>query len=122
MFIGLSVGNVLTPDDLTLMAKDPIVFALANPDPELPPELGHRHCRIYASGRSDYPNSVNNLLAFPGMFRGDLDARVTTIPGCRVRLGRSRAGTFLERALHHSQRVRSTRRADGDQRRISSCP
>ena len=78
VFIGLSAGNVLTPDDLKLMAHDPIVFALANPDPELPPELGHRHCRIYASGRSDDPDQINNLLAFPGMFRGALDARATT--------------------------------------------
>ena len=78
VFIGLSVGNVLTPDHLRLMAKEPIVFALANPEPELPPELGHRHCRIYASGRSDDPNQINNLLAFPGMFRGALDARATT--------------------------------------------
>ncbi len=77
VFIGLSAGNVLTLNELTLMAPDPIVFALANPDPELPPELGHRHCRIYATGRSDYPNQINNLLAFPGMFRGILDARAT---------------------------------------------
>lgn len=77
VFIGLSAGNVLTPDDLKLMANDPIVFALANPDPELSPELGYRQCRIYASGRSDYPNQINNLLAFPGMFRGALDARAT---------------------------------------------
>ena len=60
------------------MADDPIVFALANPDPELPPELGRRHCRIYATGRSDDPNQINNLLAFPGMFRGALDARART--------------------------------------------
>lgn len=78
VFIGVSAGNVLTPDDLRLMAKDPIVFALANPDPELPSELGRRHCRIYASGRSDDPDQINNLLAFPGMFRGALDARATT--------------------------------------------
>ena len=78
VFIGLSVGNVLTPDDVRLMAEDPIVFALANPDPELPPEPGRRHCRIYATGRSDDPNQINNLLAFPGMFRGALDARATT--------------------------------------------
>ncbi len=78
VFIGLSAGNVLTPDDLRLMAKDPIVFALANPDPELPPALGHRHCRIYATGRSDYPDQINNLLAFPGMFRGALDSGATT--------------------------------------------
>ena len=78
VFIGLSAGNVLTLDDLKVMAHDPIVFALANPDPKLPPELGYRHCRIYANGRSDSPNQINNLLAFPGMFRGALDARVTT--------------------------------------------
>lgn len=78
VFIGLSVGNVLAPDHVRLMAEDPIVFALANPDPELPPEPGHRHCRIYASGRSDDPDQINNLLAFPGMFRGALDARATT--------------------------------------------
>ena len=78
VFIGLSVGNVLTPDHLRLMDEEPIVFALANPEPELLPELGHRHCRIYASGRSDDPNQINNLLAFPGMFRGALDARATT--------------------------------------------
>ena len=78
VFIGLSVGNILTPDHVRLMAEEPIVFALANPDPELPPELGRRHCRIYASGRSDDPNQINNLLAFPGMFRGALDARATT--------------------------------------------
>lgn len=79
VFIGLSAGNILTPDDLRLMATDPIVFALANPDPEIAPELGYRHARIYASGRSDYPNQINNLLAFPGIFRGALDARATTI-------------------------------------------
>ena len=77
VFIGLSVGNVLTPDHVRLMAEEPVVFALANPDPELPPEPGHRHCRIYASGRSDDPNQINNLLGFPGMFRGVLDARAT---------------------------------------------
>ena len=114
VFIGLSASNVLTLDDLKVMAHDPIVFALANPDPELPPELGYRHCRIYANGRSDSPNQINNLLAFPGMFRGALDARVTTFnethaPGRRVRLGRSRAGQFLERAMHHSPTSFDTR-------------
>ncbi len=79
VFIGLSTGNVLRPQDLDLMAPDPIVFALANPDPELAPEDAHTRCRIYASGRSDYPNQSNNLLAFPGIFRGALDVRATTI-------------------------------------------
>ena len=103
VFIGLSASNVLTLDDLKVMAHDPIVFALANPDPELPPELGYRHCRIYANGRSDSPNQINNLLAFPGMFRGALDARVTTFnethaPGRRVRtLADLVPAKFLER-------------------------
>ena len=79
VFIGLSAGNILRPQDLDLMAPDPIVFALANPDPELAPEAAHNHCRIYASGRSDYPNQSNNLLAFPGIFRGALDVQATTI-------------------------------------------
>jgi len=79
VFIGLSVGNVLQPQDLDLMASDPIVFALANPDPEISPEDVQNHCRIYASGRSDYPNQSNNLLAFPGIFRGALDVQATTI-------------------------------------------
>ncbi|RMH08558.1 MAG: NAD-dependent malic enzyme [Nitrospirae bacterium] len=79
VFIGLSTGNVLKPEDLQLMAPDPIVFALANPDPEIAPELALPYCRIYASGRSDYPNQSNNLLAFPGMFRGALDVQARTI-------------------------------------------
>lgn len=77
--IGLSTGNVLTPDDLAVMAPDAIVFALANPEPEISPELALPHCRIYASGRSDYPNQCNNLLAFPGLFRGALDVQAKTI-------------------------------------------
>jgi malate dehydrogenase (oxaloacetate-decarboxylating) len=79
VFIGLSAGNILQPQDLDLMAPDRIVFALANPDPEISPEAAHDHCRIYASGRSDYPNQSNNLLAFPGIFRGALDVQASTI-------------------------------------------
>ncbi len=79
VFIGLSTGNILQPQDLNLMAPDPIVFALANPDPELSPDAANNHCRIYASGRSDYPNQSNNLLAFPGIFRGALDVQAITI-------------------------------------------
>jgi len=77
--IGLSTANVLKPEDLALMAKDPIVFALANPDPEISPELAIPHCRVYASGRSDYPNQCNNLLSFPGIFRGALDVQAKSI-------------------------------------------
>jgi malate dehydrogenase (oxaloacetate-decarboxylating) len=79
VFIGLSRGNILTPDDLQVMAADRIVFAMANPDPEIEPDRALPHCRIMATGRSDYPNQVNNLLAFPGIFRGALDVRARTI-------------------------------------------
>jgi malate dehydrogenase (oxaloacetate-decarboxylating) len=79
VFIGLSVGNVLTADDLDLMAPSPIVFALANPDPEISPELGVSHAAIFATGRSDYPNQINNALAFPGIFRGALDVQTSEI-------------------------------------------
>ncbi len=79
VFIGLSSANLLTPEDLGLMASDRIVFAMANPDPEIKPELAMGRCRIFATGRSDYPNQINNALAFPGIFRGALDARAREI-------------------------------------------
>ena len=79
VFIGLSVGNVLTVDDLESMVPDRIVFALANPDPEVSPELGVSHAAIFATGRSDYPNQINNALAFPGIFRGALDVQASEI-------------------------------------------
>ena len=81
VFIGLSVGNVLTPDLLKKMAKDPIVFALANPVPEIDYNLAvsTRKDIIMATGRSDHPNQVNNVLGFPYIFRGALDVRATEI-------------------------------------------
>ncbi len=79
VFIGLSVGNIVTADDLDLMAPDRIVFAMANPDPEVSPDLAVSHCRIFATGRSDYPNQINNALAFPGIFRGALDVQAREI-------------------------------------------
>jgi malate dehydrogenase (oxaloacetate-decarboxylating) len=79
VFIGVSAANVLTPSDLDLMAPGRIVFAMANPDPEIAPAQALNHCRILATGRSDYPNQVNNLLAFPGIFRGALDVRAREI-------------------------------------------
>ena len=79
VFIGLSVGNILRADDLDVMAPDRIVFAMANPDPEVSPELAASHCRIFATGRSDYPNQINNALAFPGIFRGALDVQAREI-------------------------------------------
>lgn len=81
MFLGLSAANVLTVDMIQSMAKDPIVFALANPDPEISYELAmkSRPDIIFATGRSDYPNQVNNVLGFPYIFRGALDVRAKTI-------------------------------------------
>jgi malate dehydrogenase (oxaloacetate-decarboxylating) len=79
VFIGLSVGNILTAGDLDVMAPDRVVFAMANPDPEVPPDLAASHCRIFATGRSDYPNQINNALAFPGIFRGALDVQAREI-------------------------------------------
>jgi malate dehydrogenase (oxaloacetate-decarboxylating) len=79
VFIGLSVGNILSAEDLDAMATDRIVFAMANPDPEVSPELAASHCRVFATGRSDYPNQINNALAFPGIFRGALDVQASEI-------------------------------------------
>ncbi|GAB4503249.1 MAG: NADP-dependent malic enzyme [Anaerolineales bacterium] len=81
VFYGLSVANVLTPDMVKTMASDPIIFAMANPDPEIRPELAKeaRKDVIIATGRSDYPNQVNNVLGFPFIFRGALDVRARAI-------------------------------------------
>jgi len=79
VFIGMSGPNILRPADLTLMNEDAIVFALANPDPEILPEEAAPHVRIMATGRSDYPNQINNVLGFPGIFRGALDVYARTI-------------------------------------------
>jgi len=81
VFVGLSVGNVVTPDMLKSMAKNPIVFAMANPEPEIAYDIAHdiRKDIIVATGRSDFPNQVNNVLGFPYIFRGALDVRATAI-------------------------------------------
>ncbi|WP_168583074.1 NAD-dependent malic enzyme [Gephyromycinifex aptenodytis] len=79
VFIGLSGPNLLTVEDVRSMASDPIVFAMANPDPEIRPELIKDIAAVIATGRSDFPNQINNVLAFPGIFRGALDAGATTI-------------------------------------------
>src|SRR6266851_4812366 len=70
VFIGVSVSNILTGEDIATMAQDAIVFALANPDPEVDPDAAGQHAAVVATGRSDYPNQINNVLAFPGVFRG----------------------------------------------------
>src|SRR5690349_13497349 len=75
VFIGVSAPNLLTGDDIAKMAERAIVFALANPDPEVDPREAREHAAIVATGRSDQPNQINNVLAFPGVFRGMLDAQ-----------------------------------------------
>src|SRR5581483_5713147 len=92
VFVGLSVGGIVTKDMVKSMAKDPIVFAMANPDPEITYEdaCDARSDVIIATGRSDYPNQVNNVLGFPFIFRGALDCRATTIND-EMKLAASRA-------------------------------
>jgi len=75
VFIGVSAPNILTGDDIGRMAHGAIVFALANPDPEVDPRAARQHAAVVATGRSDQPNQINNVLAFPGVFRGMLDAQ-----------------------------------------------
>ncbi len=79
MFMGLSSPGLLNRDDIKRMASDPVVFAMANPTPEIMPEEAEGLVRVMATGRSDYPNQINNVLAFPGVFRGALDARARRI-------------------------------------------
>ncbi|MEI6448151.1 MAG: NAD-dependent malic enzyme [Actinomycetes bacterium] len=79
LFIGLSGARVMEPEALARMADDSIVFAMANPDPEIAPEEAEKYARIVATGRSDYPNQINNVLCFPGLFRGALDVRAQDI-------------------------------------------
>jgi malate dehydrogenase (oxaloacetate-decarboxylating) len=79
VFIGLSVPRVLTVRDVKSMARDRIVFAMANPVPEIQPEEAERHVRVMATGRSDYANQINNVLCFPGFFRGLLDSRARIV-------------------------------------------
>src|SRR5690625_7608055 len=85
VFIGVSVGNLLTKDMIKSMNEDSIIFAMANPEPEIhPDEAKEAGAKIIGTGRSDFPNQVNNVLAFPGIFRGALDARAT-----RIKIGRA---------------------------------
>ena len=80
IFIGVSAPDIVTAQMVAVMAKDPIVFPMSNPDPEIDPKLALRAgAKIVGTGRSDYPNQINNVLAFPGVFRGALDARASDI-------------------------------------------
>lgn len=79
VFIGVSAGGLLTREHVASMAPEPIVFAMANPEPEIRPELVEDIVGVFATGRSDYPNQINNVLCFPGIFRGALDSRASEI-------------------------------------------
>ena len=79
IFIGVSAPNVINEEDVKSMAPGSIVFALANPDPEIDPVIARKYATVVATGRSDQPNQINNVLAFPGIFRGLLDGRITKI-------------------------------------------
>ncbi|MBV8748797.1 MAG: NAD-dependent malic enzyme, partial [Candidatus Eremiobacteraeota bacterium] len=78
-FIGVSAPGILQPEWIATMGRDPIIFAMANPTPEIMPDLAAQHAAIVGTGRSDFPNQINNLLAFPGIFRGALDCRARKI-------------------------------------------
>jgi malate dehydrogenase (oxaloacetate-decarboxylating) len=79
LLLGLAGPDLVTVDDIKRMNRDPMVFAMANPDPEIRPELAAPHVAIMATGRSDFPNQINNVLCFPGLFRGVLDVRARDI-------------------------------------------
>src|SRR3989338_3381961 len=79
VFVGVSGPNLITADDVKSMADNPIVFALSNPDPEIKPELAKPYVKVIATGRSDYPNQINNVLCFPGFFSGLLDSFATRV-------------------------------------------
>jgi malate dehydrogenase (oxaloacetate-decarboxylating) len=92
VYVGVSGGTV--PEEIVAsMASDAIIFAMANPNPEIHPEVAHRYARVVATGRSDFPNQINNVLAFPGIFRGTFDARATAITeGMKLAAAQALAG------------------------------
>lgn len=95
VFIGVSAPNILTGEDIATMAPNAIVFALANPDPEVSPAAARRHAAVVATGRSDEPNQINNVLVFPGVFRGLLDAGARAIDAsAQVRAAEALAGVL----------------------------
>ena len=101
VFIGVSGPGVLQGADVATMADDAIVFALANPDPEVDPQAAREHAAVVATGRSDEPNQINNVLAFPGIFRGALDAAASDITeAMKVAAARAIAGVVGDEELH----------------------
>ena len=101
VFLGLSRPRLITPEQVEQMAPNAIVFALANPEPEIMPNLIAGKARIIATGRSDFPNQVNNVLCFPGLFRGTIDARATVISEeMKIAAARAIAETIPDDLLH----------------------
>lgn len=101
VFFGLSVPGVIDVNDLANMAKDPIVFAMANPIPEIMPEDAAGHAAVMATGRSDYPNQINNVLCFPGIFRGALNCRASRInEAMKLAAANAIAGIITEEELY----------------------
>jgi malate dehydrogenase (oxaloacetate-decarboxylating) len=93
VFIGVSAPGILQPEWIATMARDPIVFAMANPTPEVMPDVAAPYVAVMGTGRSDFPNQINNLLAFPGIFRGALDCRARKITeGMKLAAARAIAG------------------------------
>jgi malate dehydrogenase (oxaloacetate-decarboxylating) len=96
VYIGVSGGTV-PEETVATMAGDSVIFGLANPNPEVRPEVAHRHARVVATGRSDFPNQINNVLAFPGIFRGAFDVRATSITeGMKLAAAQALAGLVAE--------------------------
>jgi malate dehydrogenase (oxaloacetate-decarboxylating) len=113
VFVGVSAPNLLTGEDIARMADRSIVFALANPDPEVDPAEATQHAAVVATGRSDFPNQINNVLAFPGVFRGLLDARSADItPAMLLAAAKALAGVVSDAELNATYIMPSVFHAD----------
>ena len=117
VFIGVS-GGVVTEEAVASMAPRSIVFSLANPNPEIHPDVAGRHARVVATGRSDFPNQINNVLAFPGIFRGALDVRASDITeGMKLAAAEAIAGVVGDDLADDVRGAEPVRRAGGPRRR-----
>ncbi len=113
VFIGVSGPNILSGDHIATMADDAIVFAMANPDPEVDPVAAAAHAAVVATGRSDYPNQINNVLAVPGIFRGALNAKATDITeSMKVAAAEAIAAVVTDDELHANYIIPSVFNAD----------
>jgi len=113
VFVGVSGPDLFEAKELAAMNDDAIVFAMANPDPEVDPDGSHEYAAVVATGRSDYPNQINNVLAFPGVFRGALDANARSITEeMKVAAARAIAGVVSDDDLHPTYIIPSVFKAD----------